>query len=36
VPYELDYGEREPARLLEISVHPRSITVCVPDDAPME
>lgn len=33
VPYELDGGEREPARLLEIEVHPRSITVCVPPEA---
>lgn len=30
VPYELDGGEREPARELEIDVHPRSLTVCVP------
>ncbi len=34
VPYELDGGEREPARHLEIEVHPRSITVCVPAEAP--
>lgn len=30
VPYELDGGERDPARLLEIDVQPGSLTVCVP------
>ena len=32
VPYELDGGEREPTRILEIEVHPKSLTVCVPAD----
>lgn len=32
VPYELDGGERDPARLLEVRVRPRSITVCVPQE----
>lgn len=30
VPYELDGGDRKPARTLAVKVHPRSITVCVP------
>lgn len=30
VPYELDGGERPPARTLEVEVHPRSLRVCVP------
>ena len=30
VPYELDGGDRTPARVLEVAVRPRSITVCVP------
>jgi diacylglycerol kinase (ATP) len=30
VPYELDGGDREPVRTLEVDVHPGSITVCVP------
>jgi len=30
VPYELDGGEREPTRLLEIEVRPETLTVCVP------
>ena len=30
VPYELDGGEREPTRTLEVEVHPQSLTVCVP------
>ena len=30
VPYELDGGDRKPARTLRIQVHPASITVCVP------
>jgi diacylglycerol kinase family enzyme len=30
VPYELDGGDRKPARVLEVAVRPRSITVCVP------
>ena len=34
VPYELDGGEREPTRLLEIEVQPGTLTVCVPGDAP--
>lgn len=33
VPYELDGGERDPVRLLEIAVHPGSMTVCVPAGA---
>ena len=31
VPYELDGGDRKPARTLRVEVDPRSITVCVPD-----
>ncbi len=34
MPYELDGGEREPTRLLEIQVHPRSLTVCAPSAPP--
>ncbi len=30
VPYELDGGDRKPARTLRIAVVPRSLTVCVP------
>lgn len=30
LPYELDGGDRPPARKLRIKVHPSSITVCVP------
>jgi diacylglycerol kinase (ATP) len=30
VPYEVDGGDRKPARTLKVKVRPRSITVCVP------
>jgi diacylglycerol kinase (ATP) len=33
-PYELDGGDRKPARKLKIEVHPASITVCVPPAVP--
>jgi YegS/Rv2252/BmrU family lipid kinase len=33
VPYELDGGDREPAKRLKVSVVPEAITVCVPADA---
>ena len=29
-PYELDGGDRRPAKKLRIKVHPSSITICVP------
>jgi diacylglycerol kinase (ATP) len=33
-PYELDGGDRKPARKLKIKVRPASITVCVPPSVP--
>jgi YegS/Rv2252/BmrU family lipid kinase len=32
VPYELDGGDRKPAKRLKIRVHPAAVTVCVPED----
>jgi len=34
VPYEVDGGDRKPARTLKVKVRPRSITVCVPARSP--
>ena len=33
VPYELDGGDRKPAKALHVEIEPAAITICVPADA---